>query len=96
VDPNNQFVFDHVDNLGFLCTQGAGMWDWSLRGPDARRADQLDGGTHAFAFTGSTKVTLEEQFASTSRGRFRLHSGLSMQMRKQYVCPSVWSTQAEP
>jgi hypothetical protein len=43
-----------------------------------------EGGTHAFTLRFVLmKVTLDEQFASTSTERCRLHWGLSVQMRKQ-------------
>jgi hypothetical protein len=49
-----------------------------------RASRQLLGGTQAFrALVSSTKVTLEEQLASSAGGRLRLHSDLSAHTRKQ-------------
>lgn len=60
-------------------------------GPRTRQIPD-EGGRHAFwpeSSAGSLKSKLEEQLASSSGDRLRLHSGLSTHSRKQYVCESV-------
>src|SRR5687768_15721864 len=65
-----------------------------------RGGTQSEGGMQAFRPLSSSSASayskLDEQLASSSAGRFALHSDFSAHSRKQYLCPSVCATQVAP